>query len=110
VWEIDQVNQAERKEFDHSTPKPVSLFSIPIVKHTRAGEVCYEPFAGSGPQFIAAQQLSRRCFGLEISPKYCDVIVARWEKFTGQKAVREGAAKPQRAKRKPAAKQKVKAK
>ena len=49
-----------------------------------AGEICYEPFAGSGPQFIAAEQLKRRCFGIEISPKYCDVILARWEKFTGK--------------------------
>ncbi len=87
VWEIGTVSQAERKEFNHSTPKPVGLFTIPIVKHLKPGEICYEPFAGSGPQFIAAEQLGRRCFGMELSPAYCDVIVSRWERLSGKKAV-----------------------
>lgn len=86
VWEVAGVSVAERKEFNHSTPKPVELFTIPIVKHLAAGEIAYEPFAGSGPQFIAAEMQGRRCFGIEIDPGYCDVIVARWEQFTGQKA------------------------
>jgi DNA modification methylase len=51
----------------------------------------YEPFCGSGTTLIAAEQLGRKCYGMEISPQYCDVIVARWEKLTGQKAVLEGA-------------------
>ncbi len=88
VWEVASVTQAERKEFDHSTPKPVELFTIPIVKHLKVGEICYEPFAGSGPQFIAAEKLNRRCYGIEIEPRYCDVIIKRWEHFTGQKAKR----------------------
>lgn len=92
VWEVDGVNQAERKEFDHSTPKPVGLFTTPIVKHLLAGEACYEPFAGSGPQFIAAEQHGVRCYGLELEPKFCQVIVDRWEAFTGQKAVKVGEA------------------
>ena len=87
VWEVNSVTQAERKEFDHSTPKPVSIFSIPIVKHLKRGEICFEPFSGSAPQIIAAEQLVRRCFALEISPTYCDVAVTRWENFTGKKAV-----------------------
>ena len=91
VWELGNVSQAERKEFNHPTPKPVKLFEIPIVKHLEAGEVCYEPFAGSGPQFIAAEQLNRRCFGIELSPAYCDVIVERWQNLTGEKATRESA-------------------
>jgi len=86
VWEIGSVTQAERKEFNHATPKPVALFTIPIVKHTKPGEICYEPFAGSGPQFIAAEMTQRRCFGLEIDPVHCDVIVRRWETFTGLQA------------------------
>ena len=47
----------------------------------------YEPFCGSGTTLIAAEQLGRKCYGMEISPQYCDVIVARWEKLTGQKAI-----------------------
>ena len=49
----------------------------------------YEPFCGSGTTLIAAEQLGRKCFGMEISPQYCDVIVKRWENLTGQKAVLE---------------------
>ena len=61
-------------------------------KHTKRGGICFEPFSGSGSQFIAAEQLGRRCYGLEISPVFCDVAIARWEKFTGRKAERRAAA------------------
>jgi DNA modification methylase len=77
VWEIGSVTQAERKEFSHSTPKPVELFAIPMVKHLKAGELAYDPFAGSGPQFVAAEQTGRLCRGIEIVPKYCAVILER---------------------------------
>ena len=86
IWKIGGVTQAERREFDHATPKPAELFAIPIVKHLKPSEIAYEPFAGTGPQFIAAEQLNRRCFGIEIEPAYCDVIVRRWQKFTGRLA------------------------
>jgi DNA modification methylase len=88
VWEIDGVPRDQRKMFDHATPKPVGLFTIPIRKHLRAAEVCYEPFAGSGPQFIAAEQAACACYGIEIEPRFCQVIVDRWEAFTGLKAVK----------------------
>ena len=90
VWEVGSVTQAERKEFNHATPKPVELFRIPIRKHLRAGEICYEPFAGSGPQFIAAEELGVRCFGLELAPQYCDVICKRWMEFTGKQVTLDG--------------------
>jgi DNA modification methylase len=77
VWEIGSVSNADRREYNHSTPKPVGLFTIPIVKHLKRGEACYEPFAGSGPQFVAAEQLGRVCYGIEIEPKYCAVILQR---------------------------------
>lgn len=72
VWEF---NIGEVKI--HPTQKPVELFAAPIVNHLNTGEIAYEPFAGSGPQFIAAEQLGRRCFGLEIEPKFCAVILER---------------------------------
>jgi DNA modification methylase len=92
VWEIASVTQAERKEFNHSTPKPVGLFTTPIVKHLQLHDIAYEPFAGSGPQFIAAEQLDRRCYGLDLEPSCCQVILDRWEAFTGQRAVKVGEA------------------
>ncbi len=54
------------------------------------GEVVYDPFLGSGTSIIAAETTGRICIGLEIDPVYCDVIVERWEQFTGNKAVRHG--------------------
>ncbi len=68
---------------------PVEISEIPINNHTKPNEICYEPFAGSGSTLIAAEKTSRRCFGMEIDPHYCDVIVARWEKYTGKTATLE---------------------
>lgn len=96
VWEVGSVTQAERKAFDHSTPKPVGLFSVPIVKHLREGETCYEPFSGSGPQIVAAEQHSVSCRAIEIEPRYVQVAIDRWEAFTGQKAVKIGGQRPVR--------------
>jgi DNA modification methylase len=56
--------------------------------------IVYEPFCGSGTTLIAAEQLGRKCYGMEISPAYCDVIVKRWEQFTGKQATRESARVP----------------
>ena len=81
VWEIGREN-----DHIHPTQKPVELFARPMEFNTKVGEVCYEPFAGSGTQFIAAEQLNRKCYGMEISPAYCDVIVKRWETLTGKTA------------------------
>ena len=86
VWNIPTIPAGQTT--DHPTSKPVELFAIPMRQHTKAGDVCYEPFAGSGSQIIAAEQLSRRCYAIEISPVFCDVVVKRYEDFTGQKAER----------------------
>ena len=84
VWEIGY--DGNRNERDHPTQKPAKLFEIPLLNHTRTGEACYEPFCGSGSQLIAAQKLGRRCFALEIEPRYADVCALRWQNFTGKKA------------------------
>lgn len=87
VWTIDTLSGDERPE--HPTPKPLECFQIPMKQHTRQGDICYEPFCGSGSQIIAAEQLGRRCFGMEISPQYNDVIVQRWINLgEGRKAIR----------------------
>ena len=104
VWEIGSVTQAERKEFNHSSPKPVGLFEIPIVKHLMRGEICYEPFSGSAPQIIAAEMHGRRCFACELEPRYVDVAVARWEKFTSRKAFKADPVEKPTAPRKPRSK------
>lgn len=57
--------------------------------HMLPGQICYEPFSGSGSQLIAAEKTGRRCYGLEFSPIFVDVIVRRWQEFTGRKAILE---------------------
>ncbi len=85
IWHIPTVRIGQKT--DHPTSKPLEVFRIPIRQHTRAGELCYEPFAGSGSQIIAAEQLGRRCNAIEISPRYCDVIVRRFIAYVGESNV-----------------------
>lgn len=80
VWEIGRDNDHGQ----HVTQKPIELFARPILNHSRMGEVVYEPFTGSGSQFIAAEQTKRCCYGLEIEPAYCDLIVRRYAKFRNE--------------------------
>jgi DNA modification methylase len=89
VWQIDQ-----QGEYDgvHPTQKPLALFARPYSWHLREGQIGYEPFAGSGTALIAAENLGRRCFALEIDPAYCDVVVDRWQRHTGGRAEVEHAA------------------
>ena len=88
VWNLERVRGAETG--DHPTPKPVQVFAIPLEQHTRPGELCFEPFSGSGTQIIAAEQLGRRCYAAEIEPRYIDVAVQRWCRLTGREAIRDG--------------------
>ena len=87
VWEIAGVKQGERNDMNHPTPKPVALWIAPIENHTKAGEIMYEPFSGSGSQIIAAEQTARICYAMELSPAYVDVSVRRWQQYTGNVAV-----------------------
>jgi DNA modification methylase len=77
----------ETKE-DHPTQKPVLLSEIPIRNHLRPGEAVYEPFSGSGTTLMAAETLGRRCYAMEIDPKYVQVAIERWQRFTGRTAER----------------------
>ena len=72
----------------HPTMKPVKLMAYLISNSSRKGEKVLEPFGGSGSTLIACEQLDRTCYIQEYDPHYCDVIIARWEQFTGQKAMK----------------------
>ena len=80
VWHIDREG-----DYRHPTQKPVALISRALRNSTIRGERVLDPFVGSGSTLIACQQLGRRCFAMEIEPKYCDVVVRRWETYTGNK-------------------------
>jgi DNA modification methylase len=90
IWALGEGGGSIRKEQYHPTQKPVELFAIPIRNHLQAREICYEPFAGSGSQIIAAEKAQVRCFAMELSPAYVDVIVQRWQTFTGKQATLDG--------------------
>ena len=72
---------------DHPTSKPVELIVRCLLNSTKKRAAVYEPFAGSGSTLIACEQLvGRRCYAVEIDPRYCDVVVRRWQQFTGRRA------------------------
>ena len=76
----------------HGTQKPVECMRRPMLNNSAPGDVVYDPFCGSGTTLIAAEITGRRCLAMEIDPRYCDVIVQRWQGFTRSCAVRADAA------------------
>jgi len=86
IWQLDQQGSSMNI---HPTQKPLELFLRPIEYHTEPGDICYEPFLGSGTQLIAAEKLSRVCYAMEREPQYVDMAIKRWESFTGEQARRE---------------------
>jgi DNA modification methylase len=84
VWEIPR----PRRSAEHPTMKPVELFARAMRNSTDEGAIILDPFAGSGTSLIAAEIEGRIARCMEIDPAYCDVIVARYEAFTGRKGVR----------------------
>ncbi len=88
LWHIKKVNP---QSMCHLTEKPVELAVRAMQYSSRPGENVLDLFGGSGSTLIAAEQTGRRAFLMELDPPYCDVIVERWEKFTGRKAERVSA-------------------
>ncbi len=82
VWECPRPKASR----EHPTMKPVALWARAIQDGSREGDLVFDPFLGSGTTLVACEQLGRTCYGMEISPQYCQVIIDRWEKLTGQKA------------------------
>ena len=91
---IDDRKQSTVLEFDkpsrnaeHPTMKPIDLLVYLIKNSSKENDLILDLFGGSGSTLIAAEQVKRRCYTMELDPKYCDVIVKRWELLTGEKAV-----------------------
>ena len=83
VWEVPREHAGNYK---HPTQKPVWLIEKAIANSSERGQIVLDPFGGSGSTLIAAERLKRRAFLCEYDAKYVDVIIARWENFTGKKA------------------------
>jgi DNA modification methylase len=77
---------SDEQKYDHPTQKPVGLMRRPILNHLKRGEAVYDPFLGSGTTLAAAELTERVCYGLELDPKYVDVVVDRWQTLSGKKA------------------------
>lgn len=95
LWAADR-KQTTILEFDrpsksefHPTMKPVALFEYQILNNTKGSDIVLDSFAGSGTTVIACEKTGRVAMVMELDPKYCDVIIKRWEDFTGQKAILE---------------------
>jgi DNA modification methylase len=88
VFRCDVVKSRDKQLDKHPAMFPVAFPAAYIAACCSDGGNVYEPFCGSGTTLIAAEQLGRKCYGMEISPQYCDVIVKRWETLTGKKATR----------------------
>ena len=85
VWEIDRNVKAEY----HPTQKPVDLVARAIRNSSQPEDLVGDFFAGGGSTIIAAEQLNRRCYAIEIEPRYCDIAVTRWEAYTNRKAKKQ---------------------
>jgi len=99
LWAADR-KQTTILEFDkpsrngeHPTMKPVALFEYQMLNNTKGGDIVLDSFGGSGTTMIAAEKNGRVARLMELDPKYCDVIIKRWQEFTGKKAVHEASGK-----------------
>jgi DNA modification methylase len=84
VWEINRPSDAPL----HPTMKPLPLMERAIANSSKPGDLVLDPFSGSGSTLIACERTGRRCAALELDPRYADVILARWERFSGDVAER----------------------
>jgi DNA modification methylase len=88
VWDFPRVSGEDRH--GHATPKPVAMMERVMRSSLPDDGLCVEPFGGSGSTLIGAETTGRTCYIMELLPAYCDVIVRRWQSFTGQQATLEG--------------------
>ena len=83
VWNFDRDRNVK-----HPTNKPVQLIKFALLNSSNKNNIIIDPFLGSGSTLIACEKTNRICYGMELDTKYCDVIIERWEQFTGQKATK----------------------
>ena len=83
VWDIERPSNSDL----HPTMKPLELVARALKNSSKKNDLILDLFGGSGTTLIVSEQLERTCYMMELDPKYCDVIIDRWEDFTGQKAV-----------------------
>ncbi len=90
IWNIKRDNTTEYK---HPTQKPVELVKEAILNSSKEKDIIFDPFSGSGSTLIACEKLNRICYGIELETKFVDVIIQRWQQFTGKEAIHEQSGK-----------------
>lgn len=93
IWDAAPPNHimggSKEEKTSHPTQKPAILYEKAYLNHTNPGEYVYEPFGGSGTSIVVCEKIGRQSLTMELDPKYCDVIIKRWQDFTGQEATLE---------------------
>jgi DNA modification methylase len=92
VWSFPSVMGKDR--YNHATPKPVNMIARCLKSSLPSGGLCVEPFGGSGATLIAAEKTARICYTMELQGKYVDVIIKRWQDFTGKQAIHAETGRP----------------
>lgn len=85
IWKVDRPSRSQ----EHPTMKPIQLVSIAVRNSSKRDDMVLDLFGGSGSTLIACHGLNRTCYTMELDPKYVDVIIKRWEKLTGEKALKQ---------------------
>ena len=98
IWDAAPPNHimggSKEEKTSHPTQKPAALYEKAYLNHTHMGEYTYEPFGGSGTAVIVCEKIGRRSLTMELDPKYVDVIIKRWQDFTGKTATLESTGQP----------------
>ncbi len=84
IWAVKRLSS---RDYQHATSKPVTLHEKAIKRCTKPGDIILDSFLGSGSTLLAGEQLDRRVYGCELEPRFCDLIIKRYESFTGKKAI-----------------------
>ncbi len=85
LWSFDRPTRST----DHPTMKPVNILEYALQNSSKEGDIVLDPFLGSGSTLIACEKTSRKCYGMELDPQYMDVVITRWQNFTGKTAIHE---------------------
>lgn len=91
IWDAAPPNHimggSKEEKTNHPTQKPAILYEKAYSNHCKPGDSVYEPFGGSGTAVVVSERLGLKCLAMELDPKYCDVIVKRWQDYTGNQAI-----------------------
>ena len=84
IWTAKRLSA---KDYEHATSKPPQLHEKAIKRCTKPGDIILDSFLGSGSTLLAGEQLGRRVYGCDLEPRFCDLVIKRYEAFTGNKAL-----------------------